>query len=145
MRLDEHMTDETPWARLRRIADARMRRLGLTQTSLHAAGGPSVPWMTRLPHIQGDPGVRYVATMAKLDHGLRWPEGTSFGLVADDRTDWATDILEDEERGLVDMSDVNSNFAWLVETRLSAMPVDAAESMRRQIAALMGLPVRPGR
>lgn len=112
MRHDGRMTThETPWARLRRIADARLRRLGMTQPALHQAGGPSVGWMTRLPHLQGDAGPRYVATMTRLDAGLRWPAGTSLGLINDDRADWSADVLNDEERTLVDMADVNSNFA----------------------------------
>lgn len=130
---------ETSWQRLHRIVEARRVRLGLTQAGIQVVGGPSRAWLTGLPHLTGEPSTRHVAALTKLDAALQWPDGTSWSLVTKDRSDWSDDLLEDEERELVDEThDEADNFAFVIAARLRAMPEDERREAMRRILDLLG-------
>ena len=134
------------WKRLARIARLRLKRLGITQEAAQAAGGPSVSWMTKLPHQEGPVSVRQDPHLARLDRALHWPEGTSRGIVDRDRAGWSEQALEDEADELVHLTDKRSNAAWLIEQRLRAMPDEVADDMIRELFRVLGMPVRdPGK
>ena len=62
---------ENPWARLHRIATARLRRIGLNQTGMRAAGGPTGGWLRALKGNEGAPSSRHAPHLLALDHALR--------------------------------------------------------------------------
>ena len=139
LRNTRDVTDETQWERLFRIVERRRKEvLGLTQEGLHVAGAPTPRTVQDLRTRTGEPTHRMRTPLRKLDVALGWPEGTSWGLVADDRSGWSEAILRDEEEQLMEMTDEASRFAKIVEFRLRAIPSgperDAA--MRRALAAL---------
>ena len=132
-------TDETQWQRLHRIVERRRRDvLGLTQEGLNLAGAPTPRWVLDLQTREGAPTHRMRTPLRKLDVALGWPEGTSWGLVADDRSGWSEALLLDEEEQLMETADEASEMAKVVELRLRAIPAgeerDAA--MRHVLAAL---------
>lgn len=134
-------SNETVWERLHRIAEARRKHLRLTQPGVHAAGGPSVAWQTKLSHKTEEPSARHIENLAKLDRALRWREGTAWGLITEDRADWSAEVLEDEETDLVSGQDRVALFAFMVEQRLRTLEPAAQEQMLRKIARTLGLPV----
>jgi hypothetical protein len=77
-------------------------------------------------------------SMDDLDKALQWPDGTSWSLVSEDRSQWSREILEDEERGLLERRDEADHFAFVVAARLRAIPagVERDDVMRRILAAL---------
>lgn len=113
---------ETPWERLRRLIDLRRTRLDLTLAGLNAVGGPTPKWVNNLKSLTGPPTPRMRASLHDLDRALQWPDGTSWSLVADDRSSWNETVLKDEESSLVETRDEADNFAWLVAARLRAIP-----------------------
>lgn len=140
VRQDVRVT-ETPWERLFRIAEARRTRLGLTQSGVQAMGGPSPAWIRRLPGLEGEPSSRYAASMRDLDRALQWPEGTSWSLVTKDRSTWSEDLLEDEEHQLVeDMHDEADHFAFIVATRIRALPANRRDDVMREILRILDMP-----
>jgi hypothetical protein len=136
---DVPMTQENPWARLHRIAEARRLRLGLTQDGLTAAGGPTGAFVRSLKSNVGAPSPRSAASLAALDHALLWREGTSWSLVAEDRSDWDEAALTDEEAQLVEEDDEAGHMGTIVTHRLRLMPPEDAERAMREIAAILGL------
>ena len=130
---------ETQWERLHRIVERRRRDvLGLTQEGLHLAGAPTPRTVQDLRTREGEPTHRMRTPLRKLDAALGWPEGTSWGLVAEDRSGWSEALLIDEEESLMDLTDEASEFAKIAEFRVRAIPAgpkrDAA--MRAALAAL---------
>jgi hypothetical protein len=132
---------ETNWQRLHRIAEARRKKIGLTQSGLKALGGPSKAWVNSLPHMEGEPSTRHATPMARLDAVLRWPEGTSWDLASRDRSHDDPALLEDEERALIDHKDKITVFMYLVERRMRALPEDELRPAMLDIGRLLGLPV----
>ena len=133
------VTHETQWERLHRIVERRRKDvLGLTQEGLHLAGAPTPRTLQDLRLREGEPTHRMRLPLRKLDAALGWPEGTSWGLVAHDRSEWSEVLLLDEEESLMDVTDEAAELAKTVELRLRAIPAgeerDAA--MRRVLAAL---------
>lgn len=139
VRHDGRMTQENQWARLHRIAEARRLRLGLTQPGVTAAGGPTGAWLRGLRSNVGAPTPRMKDSLDALDHALLWREGTSWGLVAEDRSDWGADALEDEEAQLVEEDDEAGHMGTIVTNRLRLMPPEEAEKAMREIVAILGL------
>jgi len=103
-----HAVNETQWDRLRRLVEERRNVLGLTLTSIQAQGGPSPRWVQNLHGMTGTPTPRMRASMLDLDRALQWKDGTSWSLVADDRSGWSDDLLRDEERALLDPAKVEA-------------------------------------
>jgi hypothetical protein len=95
---------ETNWERLWRVAEARRERLGLTQRALSANGGPSGAWYRALRSATGQPSPRRSTSLRALDNALGWPERTSWHLLSEDRTDWSSTRLAEEEAALVGMT-----------------------------------------
>lgn len=130
---------ETPWERLYRLVELRRMHLDLTQAGIQAVGGPSPAWVRKLPSMEGEPTPRMRASLSDLDRALQWDVGTSWSLVAEDRSHWSDDMLLDEAETLVErLPDEADNFGYVVAARLRAIPAgperDAA--MRRVLAAL---------
>lgn len=133
------VTDETQWERLHRIVERRRKEvLGLTQEGLHLAGAPTPRTLQDMRLREGEPTHRMRLPLRKLDAALGWPEGTSWGLVAEDRSEWSEVVLLDEEEQLLELTDEADQFAKIIELRIRAIPAgeerDAA--MRRVLAAL---------
>lgn len=126
---------------MHKIVKARAKHLGLTMTSVQAVGGPSPAWIHKLPHESGMPSTRHAKSLRDLDRALRWREGTSWGLLADDRTDWTPEVLRDEEVSLINAADRISNALWLLEQRLRSMPDAEADDLIREFLRMSGLPV----
>lgn len=133
---------ETQWERLRRLIDLRRDRLDLTLAGVHATGGPSPKWVHKLSFLTGPPSERQRASLSDLDRALRWDVGTSWGLVADDRSDWSEERLAEEEETLLNKIDEANNFGFLVATRLRAIP-EGPERDAMMRAVLDVLEVRP--
>jgi hypothetical protein len=138
MRKDALVTTETGWARLHRIAEARRRRLGLSQQGVQAAGGPSAAWLSKLKNEKGEPGTRRAAFLRRLDGALGWSDGTSISIVQDDRSTWSREMLDAEEHDLVEGVDDITRFTDAVALRLRALPPAEAQAlMERLYRALM--------
>jgi hypothetical protein len=115
-------------------------RLGLTQAGIQVVGGPSRAWLTALPHLTSEPSTKHAAALAKLDAALQWPDGTSWSVVTKDRSHWPDELLEDEERELVEEThDESDNFAFVVAARLRAMPEAERRAAMHQILEVLGL------
>lgn len=132
---------ETQWERLYRIVDARRTRLGFTLAGIQAIGGPSSKWIQRLRTTTGAPTSRMRRSMLDLDRALQWREGTTWGLVADDRSGWSKEVLEDEEEQLLELRDEADHFGFVVAARLRAIPMEERTEVMRHILEL--LDVRP--
>ena len=135
---DTRLVTETQWERLYRIVEERRRLVGLTLAGIQAVGGPSPKWVQNLRTMQGGPTNRMRAPMAKLDSALHWPAGTTWGLVADDRSNWSDIVLQDEEAQLLEVVDEVDQFALVVAVRLRAIPEGSErdEAMRRVLDVL---------
>jgi DNA-binding XRE family transcriptional regulator len=96
-----HAVSETQWERLYRLVEQRRRALGLTLPVIQSEGGPSPRWVQNLRTMSGAPSPRMRASLTDLDRALQWPDGTSWSLVADDRSDWTDHVLHDEEEDLL--------------------------------------------
>ena len=145
VRQDVAMT-ETNWARLRRIVDARLDHLGMTQVGLRAAGGPSTAWVRSLGKRSGLPTSREFASLEELDLGLRWTPGTARGLLLEDRSTFDAESLEAEEADLIESDDEWRGFAVIVESRLRTLAVhdrDAALAMRAALWRVLDMPGMP--
>jgi len=132
-------TRETQWERLFRIVERRRRDvLGLTQEGLHLAGAPTPRTLQDMRGRTGEPSHRMRLPLRKLDAALGWPEGTAWGLVADDRSDWSEALLSDEEEQLMESADEASEIAKVVELRVRAIPrgPERDAAMQRLLAAL---------
>lgn len=130
---------ETQWERLFRLVERRRKDvLGLTQEGLHVAGAPTPRTVQDLRTRTGEPTHRMRTPLRKLDIALGWPEGTCWGLVADDRSSWSEDVLLDEEEALMDLTDDADQLGKIVVLRVRAIPAgpkrDAA--MQRVLSAL---------
>jgi len=134
---DTSVVNETPWERLRRLIDLRRTRLDLTLAGINAVGGPSPKWVHKLSSMSGQPTPRMRASLHDLDRALQWPEGTSWSLLADDRSAWSQAVLDDEEQSLIELHDQADNFAWVVAVRLRALPESERERKMREILALL--------
>ena len=132
---------ETNWQRLHRIAEARRRRIGLTQSGLKELGGPSKAWVNSLPHMEGAPSTRHATPLARLDAVLRWPDGTSWDLASRDRSEDDAVLLADEERELIEHKDKISVFVYLVDRRLRALPESEVRPAMLDIGRRLGIPV----
>lgn len=132
---------ETNWQRLHRIAEARRKKIGLTQSGLKDLGGPSKAWVNSLPHMEGTPSTRHATPLARLDAVLRWPSGTSWDLVARDRGRDSDALLLDEERGLVDYKDKITVFMYLAERRMRSLPEEDLRPAMLDIGRRLGIPV----
>jgi len=131
---------ETPWDRLHRLIERRRKVLGLTLEGIQVAGGPSPRWVQKLRGMSGPPSDRMRRPMRKLDAALVWPEGTSWGLVAEDRSAWSEMVLTDEEEQLMEAVDEAAEFGLAVTMRLRAIPAGAErDDLMRQIASLLGM------
>ena len=139
MRNDGAMTDESPWARLHRIANARRQRLGLTLAGMESAGGPTGAWLRSLRTTTGAPSLKSAHALAALDEALRWRPGTSWGLVAEDRSGWADALLTDEEAQLVEEDDEAGHMGTIVAARLRLMAPDDAARAMAEIMRTLGL------
>ena len=137
--VDTSTVIETPWERLRRLIDARRTRLDLTLAGINAVGGPSPKWVHNLTTLEGPPTPRMAASLHDLDRALQWPEGTSWSLVADDRSTWSQELLDDEEASLLEVKDDSDHFAYVVATRLRAMPREDRDRAMLEILALLGI------
>ena len=137
--VDTSTVTETPWERLRRLIDARRMRLDLTLAGVNAVGGPSPKWVHKLTSLEGPPTQRMAASLHDLDRALQWPEGTSWSLVADDRSTWSQELLDDEEASLLEVKDDSDHFAYVVATRLCAMPREDRDRAMLEILALLGI------
>jgi len=137
--VDTSTVIETPWERLRRLIDARRTRLDLTLAGINAVGGPSPKWVHKLTTLEGPPTPRMAASLHDLDRALQWPEGTSWSLVADDRSTWAQAILDDEEASLLEVRDDSDHFAYVVATRLRAMPREERDRVMLEILGVLGI------
>lgn len=134
---------ETQWERLHTIATDRMDRLGLTREGVYTAGGPSPSWLSAVKNIEGKPSNRHRKMLDALDKALRWLPGTAWGLVADDRSQWTSEMLETEHNELVDQDDDKvGNFAFAVAAALRLHGAEDRAQMMRQIADIIGLPDR---
>lgn len=137
--------NESSWKRLHRIAEARRSRLGISRSGLKSMGGPSSETMRALPLREGAPSIRQRASLAELDGPLGWPEGTAWGLVAQDRSDWSEDMLTDEEDALVNGPSLSPaendlrNFGTMMLARLRAMSDEDAKAAMTQIARIVGI------
>jgi hypothetical protein len=130
---------ENPWHRLHRLAEARRTVLDITLTTLQAQGGPSPKWVHNLLTQEGAPTPRQARKLAALDRVLHWPAGTSWGLVADDRSTWSQDLLDDEERTLVhEQTDEVDAFTYNLNFRLRAFAEHERTRIMRAILALVG-------
>ena len=136
---DTSTVRETPWERLRRLIDARRMRLDLTLAGVNAVGGPSPKWVHKLTTLEGAPTPRMAASLHDLDRALQWPEGTSWSLVADDRSTWSQELLDDEEVSLLEVKDDSDHFAYVVATRLRAMPREDRDRAMLEILAVLGI------
>lgn len=132
---------ETPWERLYRLVEQRRVILELTLAGIQTVGGPSPKWVQKLRYTEGEPTPRMRASLLDLDRALQWPDGTSWSLVAEDRSDWSEAVLQDEEAGLLERQDESSHFGYVVAARLRALPVAERDAMMRAILDL--LDVRP--
>lgn len=130
---------ETPWERLRRLIDLRRARLDLTLAGVNAVGGPSPKWVHKLATMQGPPTPRMRASMHDLDRALQWPDGTAWSLVQDDRSGWKQELLDDEERALLEVHDEADNFAFVVAARLRAIPEADRYRVMREVLALLDI------
>ena len=129
---------ETQWERLFRLVERRRKVVGLTQAGIQVAGGPSDRTIQKLRKREGLPTDRERTTLRKLDAALHWPAGTSYGLVAEDRSSWSEALLTDEEEQLMEHVDEADELAYVVATRLRAIPrgPERDAAMRRVLAAL---------
>lgn len=129
---------ENQWHRLHRLVEARRTVLDITLAALQAQGGPSPKWVQNLLAQEGEPTPRQRRGLAALDRVMHWPVGTSWGLVADDRSTWSADVLEDEEHQLVheQLDDVDA-FTFQLNFRLRAYPEDERDRIMRAILALV--------
>lgn len=89
------------WQRLSDLVYARMDHLGLTQTDLEKAGGPSSAWVRKLKGGKGKPSTRHARSLRQLSTALGWDEGTAWSLLTDDRSQWSQAVLDSEEHDLV--------------------------------------------
>lgn len=135
---DTSPVTETAWERLFRLVERRRRVVGLTQVGIQAVGGPSDRTIQKFRKRDGMPTDRERTTLLKLDAALHWPAGTSWGLVAEDRSTWSEAVLTDEEEQLMDMVDEADELALVVAHRLRAIPrgPERDAAMRRVLAAL---------
>lgn len=136
---DTGVMKESEWERLYRLVELRRARLDLTLNGVQAVGGPSPKWVQNLRGLSGSPSSRMRASMLDLDRALRWEPGTSWGLVAEDRSKWSADRLRDEEEGLLEHGpDEADNFGFVVAARLRAIPEgrERDDVMRRLLAVL---------
>lgn len=132
---------ETNWQRLHRLAEARRKKIGLTQAGLKELGGPSKAWVNSLPHMEGPPSTRHATPLARLDAVLRWPQGTSWDLASRDRSDDDPALLADEERSLVDHKDKITVFVYLIERRMRSLPEADVRPAMLDIGRRLGIPV----
>lgn len=130
---------ETPWERLRRLIDLRRTRLDLTLAGVNAVGGPSPKWVNNLLKLEGPPTTRMRASLHDLDMALQWPDGTSWGLVAEDRSTWSAELLADEERQLVEVHDEPDDFGYVIAHRLRSIPEPRRSALMGQILALLDM------
>lgn len=130
---------ETAWERLYRLVELRRARLGLTLPGVQAVGGPSPKWVQKLRVTTGEPTPRMRLSMLDLDRALQWPEGTTWGLVSDDRSGWSQAILDDEEAQLLDQRDEADHFSYVVAARLRAIPEAQRTEVMRAILDLLDL------
>lgn len=134
---DTAAVTETPWERLRRLIDLRRTRLDLTLAGVNQVGGPSPKWVHKLTQLEGPPSARMAASLHDLDRALQWDDGTSWSIVADDRSDWTDAQFEAEEARLLEQRDEADHFAWLVAARIRAIPeVDRYRVMQEVLAVL---------
>jgi hypothetical protein len=131
---------EANWERLIRIAGLRMDHIGVTQVGVQAAGGPSPSWMRKARRLTGPPSRRHRDALDALDVALRWPAGTSWGLVGDDRSEWTDDALESEQAELVEDDDRAGHFGTLVDLALRRRNEADRERLMAEIARLLALP-----
>lgn len=131
---------EANWERLIRIAGLRMDHIGVTQVGVQAAGGPSPSWMRKARRLTGPPSRRHRDALDALDLALRWPAGTSWALVGDDRSEWTDELLDAEQFELVEQEDKAGHFGNLVAHALRRKPDAERDRIMNQIAELMGLP-----
>lgn len=136
---DTSTVNETPWERLRRLIDLRRTRLDLTLAGVNAVGGPSPKWVHKLTTLEGPPTPRMAASLHDLDRALQWPDGTSWSLVADDRSAWSDELLADEEESLLEIKDDADHFAYVVAARLRALPRDERDRAMVEILAVLGI------
>ena len=130
---------ETPWERLRRLIDLRRSRLDLTLAGINAVGGPSPKWVHKLTTMSGTPTPRMRASLHDLDRALQWPDGTSWSLVADDRSSWSEVVLQDEEQSLLEVRDEADHFGWLIAARLRALPEHERHDKMRQLLHVLDM------
>lgn len=135
---DTSPVTENPWERLSRLVERRRKILGLTLAGVQAVGGPSPRWVQKMRENEGAPTDRMRRPLRMLDLALRWPEDTSWNLVALDRTGWVDEVLEDEEEQLMESVDEADELAYVVAHRIRAIPRGPLrdEAMRRVLAAL---------
>lgn len=139
---DTSCVTETQWERLYRLVEQRRKILGLTLDGVQAVGGPSPRWVQKLRTMSGAPTDRMRRPMRNLDAALHWPQDTTWGLVAHDRSQWAEALLEDEEGSLMEETDEADEFALVVAVRLRAIPAGPErDRVMRQILEALG--VRP--
>lgn len=130
---------ETPWERLSRLVDLRRHVIGLTLDGIQAVGGPSAKSVQKLRMYDGPPSGRMRPTLRRLDAALRWPHDTSWGIASGERDHWSAEMLEDEDRSLVERVDESEEFSFVVAARLRALPdVERVDAMR-QIGAILHL------
>ena len=137
--------NETTWQRLYRLIEARREQLGITRSGLNALGAPSSEWVRKLQNEEGKPRMKQAGALRSLDGALGWPSGTAWGLVNDDRTGWAQDVLEDEEHQLVygdalkGVEQEIRDFQTIVAARLRMLPEDEAHATMRKVLADLGI------
>lgn len=135
---------ETPWERLHRIAEARRQHLGMSRADMKAKGGPSSESVRKLKFYEGPPSIRQAPTLRDLDEVLKWPLGTAWGLVADGREGWATELLDDEEQlciyGDEDKGTApdQRHFETVLHATLREMPADERERAMAEILKVLG-------
>lgn len=130
---------ETPWERLRRLIDLRRTRLDLTLAGIDEIGGPSPKWVHKLTTLDGPPTPRMRASLQDLDRALQWPDGTSWGIVAEDRSTWDEAMLRDEDAALLEVRDEADHFGWLVAARIRAWPADDRDRVMREVSRFLGM------
>lgn len=130
---------ETPWERLSRLVDLRRHVIGLTLDGIQAVGGPSPKSVQKLRMYDGPPSDRQRATLRRLDAALRWPPDTSWSIASGERDKWSAEMLEDEERSLLERVDESEEFAFVVAARLRALSHDERMDAMRRIGAILGV------
>jgi len=129
---------ETQWERLHRLIEHRRKILGLTLSGIQTIGGPSPRWVQKLRGMEGRPTDRMRRPMRDLDRVLRWPQDTTWSLVDADRSAWAQELVDDEERELLEAVDEADEIAYVIAARLRAIPAgpERDDVMRRLLAVL---------